>query len=234
MKKQTAITSIFLITLCIGAGTVFAQTSVDTSASLEAETNSGGGLGKGINSMVRSILGETEESAALYSAPTPEPSLMMQMNAAADQSAEARMVPEAATMSMKAGFAADTIIPMSKIELSDYIHDLLIQDSNVQSVDSSDTHVRLTYAVPSKVFRVVRVTMRVTVSATISGKTEVTYPWYAFASSAAVAELKSDVRERVLPLIPSEPFTPDEQRVLIDELHLALAAKFGSSTGGDR
>ena len=233
MKKQTAFISILLVTLLVGAGTVFAQTSAEESAEVSAA--SGGGLGKGINSMVRGILGESENDAARKSAQPSEPSAMMQMNAVSDQGTNLRIAsPQSQTMSMKAAFVADTVIPMSDEELRAYIHDQMTQDSNIQSIDSSDTHVRITYTIPSKVFRVVKFTLRVTASATVSGETEVTYPWYAFAASSAVQELRVHLRENVEPLIPRANFTPDEQRMLIDELHVSLAAQFGAPLGGDR
>ena len=231
MKKQTALTALFLVTLIMGGGTVLAQTAVQADTSTEADINTGGGLGKGINSMVRGILGD-DSSQARSGAPTPEPSLMMQMNATMDT--RAPIAPQAAKMSAKSAPAAITAAAMTDADLGAYVHEQLAQDSNIQSIDTSDTHVRITYAVPSTVFRFVRVTLRVTVGASASGATEVTYPWYAFGSSAMIAELKRDVNENVAPLIPKRTFTPDEQKTLIDGIHVALAAKLGSSTGGDR
>lgn len=230
MKKQTTVTSIFLATLLLGAGTVFAQATVQNSVGIET---SGGGLGKGINSMVRSILGEGEGQAEKKSAPAPEPSLRMQMNAVSDQAMPVSP-PQASTMMMKAEFSEQAVSPMTQAELNAYIRELLLQDSNIQSIDSSDTHVRITYTVPSKVFRVVKVTLRVTASAAVSGETSVTYPWYAFGATAALNDLRADLKSNVEPGIPTESFTTDDQRTLIDALHVSLAAKLGSSTGGDR
>ena len=229
MKKQTIYTVALISGLVLTTGSAFAQVDVSGNAGIEA-----GGLGKGLSNMVRGILGEQEASSgARFSAPA-EPSVMMQMDAAADMNAQAPLAPQAMTMSLKAANAKETIVPMSVDELAAYVHQLILSDSNIQSVDTSDSHVRVTYAVPSKVFRLMKVTLRVTVGAQASGQTEVTYPWYAFATARAASDLKTDMQERIVPLIPAHAFTPDEQRMLIDEIHLMLEARLGSSTGGDR
>ena len=231
MKKQTALTSLFLAALILGGGTVSAQTAAQATTSTQAQVNTGGGLGKGINSMVRGILGD-DSSQAQSGAPAPEPSLMMQMNATMDS--HVRVAPKAAAMSAKSVTDSDAARAMTDTELGAYVHALLLQDSNIQSIDSADSHVRITYAVPSTVLRFVRVTLRMTVEASASGATEVTYPWYAFGSSRTISVLKADVAERVQPLIPKRAFTPIEQKMLIDAIHVSLASKLGSSTGGDR
>lgn len=230
MKKQTAYAAVFLTGLVLMTGSTSAQTNL---SSEPGAGPSSGGLGKGLSNMVRGILGEQESSGPRYSVPA-EPSLMMQMDAAADMGSFGEdMAPQTMMTSMKAANAAETIVPMTNEELSEYVHRLILEDSNIQSIDTADTHVRITYAVPSKVFRMVNVVLRVTVGAQVSGRTEVTYPWYAFATAGAASDLKKDVALKVSPLIPSQPFTPDEQRLLIDAIHGTLAARLGTSTGGD-
>jgi hypothetical protein len=231
MKPRSVIFAIAIAVLPFCAGVVSAQTDTQAGATAEMYVHDGG-LGRGLSNMVKGILGETEAPQARYAAPA-EPSVMMQMTAL-DSNASVTAAPQAATMSLKAANAETTIVPMSDSELSAYVHDLLIADSNIQSIDTSDTHVRVTYAVPSTVFRFVKVVLRVTVSANASGLADVSYPWYSFAASHAATDLRTDVSERVAPLIPGHAFSPDEQRMLIDEIHLTLAARLGSSTGGDR
>lgn len=235
MKKQAVI--LIGLTLALAAySTVSAQILVQADASASAETNSGGGLGKGLNYMVKSILGDTGQSepASAQSAPVPAAAMMMQVNTAAD----ARLAPQPETMSLKSAmtaFNADAAIePVTEESLHAYILELMREDSHIQSVDTSDTHVRVTYAVPAKVLGFVRVVLKITAGAYASGKTDVSYPWYSFAASRAAPELQTRLTEQVEPLISSESFTLEEQQTLIDAIHIALAGEFESSTGGDR
>ncbi len=235
MKKETAILGILLTAVVLfSITTVSAETIVQGEANTQGEINSGGGLGKGLNYMVRSILGESNESVVEMQIPVaPHATLMVEADSALQ--ANTRMAPAPEAMMFKASFASDAAIaPLTEADLHTYISALLSSDSNIQSVDTAETHVRITYAVPAKVFGFVPVTLRVTAGAYISGATEVAYPWYGFTMSRAVAEFKTMLAERIEPVIPTTEFTLEDQKMLIDELHVALAAKFGSSTGGDR
>ena len=232
MKKQTAVTIAILVALLVGAGTVSAQTAVQADASSQTDVTTGGGLGKGIKSMVRGILGD-EPTQTIDNAPAAKPSVMMQINAKSDPNGSVHIAPQSAARAMKSAVRADAA-SMTDAQLSEYIHALILEDSNIQSIDSSDSHVRITYVVPSRVFRFLRITLRVTVGATASGATEVTYPWYAFDSTHTMAELKADVAAHVEQLIPKNAFTPLEQKMLIDQIHVALVSKLGTSTAGDR
>lgn len=228
MNKMSVIPVIAAVSL-MTAGTVFAQATVQSDTRAQLNT---GGLGKGLNTMVRSILGDTESAQAKLASPPAEPSLMMQMNAAADvQSAGS---PQARSMSFEASNADAAVVAMSDGELSAYVRELLLADSNLQSIDTSDTHVRVTYAVPSKVLRFVNVTLRITVSANAAKTTEVVYPWYAGLASNVRTDFKRRAATEIDGLIPNHPFTPDEQRELIDRIHVMLAGEFGPSSGGDR
>ncbi len=238
MKKQTVISIVLLAALAAGTS-VSAQTTVQADASADIESNTGGGLGKGISHMVRNILGDDASTeAATFAAPAaPEASLMMQAQSSGVVNAAPSPAPQAFKATFKsASFAADTVqlAPMTKDDLRAYISGLLESDSNLQSVDTSESHVRVTYAVPAKIFRVVPVIMKVTAGAYASGGTDVSYPWYAFAASHASAAFKASLNTDVAPLIPSGDFSLEDQKTLIDTLHVTLAATFGSSTRGDQ
>lgn len=228
MKKSTVVAGILVLAI---AGFSAMSASAQIQSTTSAELNSGGGLGKGLNYMVRSILGDTQESAASVVAPQAT-TMMMQVNTAADtttappQARSLKAAPEAASLMMASALTEDG--------LHKHIQSLMRVDSNLQSVDTAETHVRLTYAFPVKAFGFVPVMARVTVGAYVSGRTEVSYPWYAFSTKTLSNEFKTRVKEHVVPLIPPQEFTLEAQQTLINEIHVVLAGEFGSSTSGDQ
>ncbi len=231
MKKQRA-TAVFLAMSIVALSA--ASASAQMNASAQGEVNAGGGLGSGLNYMVKNILGES----AAQSAPVAPQTMMMQMNTAVDGAAEADMSapPQARTMSFKAAAANETMMVVALTEegLHEHIQELLRNDDSLQSVDTAETHVRLAYAVPARAFGFVPVMAKITVGAYASGETRVSYPWYAFATKKLSNSFKAKVQERVKPLITSESFTLEQQQMLIDEIHLVLAGEFQSSTGRDQ
>lgn len=152
--------------------------------------------------------------------------MMMQMNTHMDASG-----PEARSASLMSAKVAE---PLTDEALYAYVSSLMDEDSNIQSIDTASTHVRVTYAVPSKVFGLVRVWLKITVGAYASGGTEVSYPWYTFAASKVSSDFRARVNDRIEPMITSESMNPDQQKSIIDEIHAMLAAEFGSSTRGDQ
>lgn len=233
MKKQTAITISILLALLTGAVSVSAQTSAQT----DAQAHVGGGLGTGISHMVQSILGD---SAAVQSTTTVLLKTAAPVQAPTTPRPKAAAVPQAASLAFK--FASTGTLstqPLTTEDLNVYVHQLLHDDSRLQSVDTADTHVRLTYAVPSKIFGVMPVMVRVTVGTYASGGVDVAYPWYAFAAGLS-SDFKARMIDTIQPLHTSASssaavsFSPDQQKTYIDLIHMALATEFKSSTGGDK
>jgi hypothetical protein len=211
MKKETAISifaAILLASLSIAGAS--AQTAVD----LNAQVNTGGGLGKGLNSMVRNILGEEDEQQLI----APQASLMMESNASADMSA-----PAPAARMLKADVSSATMAysqvtaPMTDDDVSQLISALLIQDDRLQSVDASDTHVRMTYRTEGTVLRFIRVQIPVTAEAYISGQTSLSYPWYVRVPGAG--DMRARLDARIGSLINTESITPDNRALLINEMY---------------
>ncbi len=223
MKKQTAITALLAISI-VALSAVSASAQVQAALNAEMQT---GGLGSGLNSMVRNILGEQEAAQANSAAQT----MMMTapLPAALDMSAQSQpQATHARTMSLKAEVAADTLMvaALTEDDLHAYIQSLMEGDVGLLSVDTAETHVRVTYAADAKVFGIVPVMAKITVGAYASGETRVTYPWYAFATKRLSNEFKRSVQERIEPLITSESFTLEQQQILIDEMYLILSSEF--------
>lgn len=225
MKKQTVITGFLAITFAaISITSVSAQTAADVNSTAGATVNSGGGLGTGLNSMVRNILGEDQQMKPV----APQAALMMEANTAADMSAP----PAQARMMMKAESANATAFSMqaprqTNEDVAVMIHTLLKNDGNLQSIDASDTRVRVIYMIRGMLFKFIPVTVPVTGEAYASGKTIVTYPWY-----ASRVGIKSDIRSRfnarIAPQIENTSISPNNRVLLIGEIHTFFTEEFNS------
>ncbi len=221
MKKGTAITALIMVTLIAASGG--AASAQQLSASTSAETSIGG-LGTGLNSMVRSILNDEPKASP---APAAQPAAQMMM---IEADAQTRSGGDSNARNMNAG-TANTAFTMqaaaqTEADVSEFIRSILKNDANVQSVDASDSHVRLTYRTNGTVFRFLKVTIPVTGEVYVSGKTTVTYPWY-----ATMAGLKSDIRTRFterLEFTASESIPPETQIQLISTMHAFFNEEFAS------
>lgn len=231
MKDRKSIAVVLILAIvAFSATTAFADK--DTSIESEGEY---GGLGRGLDRMVRSILGESQESYEAVSpqaAPTPT-SMMMQANPAADMKAAA---PTGRAMTFKAAQTQETIeqVVVTEERLHEHIRTLLRDDSSLQSVDTAETHVRVTYTHPVKIFRFVPVTARITVAAYASGEVEIGYPWYAFATKTLARGFDTRVRAMVEPTVPKGEFSLETQAALVDEIYTLLSETFGASVHGER
>ncbi len=234
MKKQAILPLIIIVSVLGWAGAISAQSTVGAEASASAEADSGGGLGQGLRNMVRGILGD--DDASFVPPAAPEASLMMQANPTLEAPAPTRMMMQAKTTAAE-DMSTMSVEALTAAELSAYTRELMREDNKIQSIETADTHVRITYAQPAKVLKFVSVVMKITVSTYIDGRVEVSYPWYAFAASKHSAELKAAVSNRVQPMTSveaTESFSLETQRALVDAMHVVLATEFSSSTGGDQ
>lgn len=222
MKKSTAITGFLAITLV--ALSVATVSALELGATTETDVRSGG-LGTGLNSMVRSILNESSETLPPQ-APQPAAQTMMM---SAEATADTSFVPNVQTMKaspMNAAFSMETAAQTDD-DVRELIRSLLKNNSNVQSIDASDSHVRLTFRTKASKLRFLKVTMSITGEAYASGGTTVTYPWY-----ATRAGVKSDIRirfdEQIAPLIAGESLTPENRIALISTMHAFFTEEFAS------
>ncbi len=223
MKKSTAITGLLAITfVAFSVGIASAQQqSANTSAEIQA-----GGLGTGINSMVRSILNDGAARPPMPAAQPSAQSMMMSAEAVLDMPVEA----EARSMkaeTMNASFAMEATV-QTEDDVRELIRSLLENDSNLQAIEASDSHVRLTYRVKGSVLKFIKVTMPVTGEAYVSGDTTVLYPWY-----ATRAGVKSDIRtrfdSRLSPHIESGSLSAANRIQLISEMHTFFTEEFASN-----
>lgn len=223
MKKSTAITGLLAITfVAFSVGIASAQQqSANTSAEIQA-----GGLGTGINSMVRSILNDGAAQPPMPAAQPSAQSMMMSAEAVLDMPVEA----EARSMkaeTMNASFAMEATV-QTEDDVRELIRSLLKNDANLQSIDASDSHVRVTYRAKGVLFRLIKVTIPVTAEAYASGETSVSYPWY-----ATHAGVKSDIRtrfdERFAPQIESQTLSPANRIQLMSDMHAFFTEEFASN-----
>jgi hypothetical protein len=217
MNKNSVITGFIAVSLVVFSISTAAAQQLNASTSADVRA---GGLGTGLNSMVRSILGEQSNAPV---APSPAPAaLMMSAEAAADMSQ-----PQERAMKASASNAMISLQAAAQTEedVSALIRSLLQNNADLQSIDASDTHVRLTYRAHGTVLRFLKVSIPVTGEAYISGKTTVSYPWY-----AGMAGLNGDIRarfeERIAPLIQTETLSPETRIQLISEMHAFFTEEF--------
>ena len=225
MKNKAAITGLIAVTLvALSAASVSAQADVRANTSTSAEVRVGG-LGTGLNHMVRTILGDDSSASLLPAAEPAAQTMMMSVEDAADTVA----IPSGRAMKAESSDMMFSLQASAQTEedVRILIRSLLQNDANLQSIDASDTHVRLTYRTHGTVLKFLRVTIPVTGEAYISGKTTVSYPWY-----AGMAGVKSDIRarfeERIAPQIGSEDMSADTQIQLIGEMHQFFTEEFAS------
>ncbi len=222
MKKGSAITGFLTIAfVAFSIVTVSAQ-------QMESTTNTdvrAGGLGTGLNSMVRSIL---NEEATAPQSPTALPAaqtMMMKVDAAADASV-ASYERSMDARAMNTSFSMEAVVHTDE-DVRELIRSLLKNNANMQSIDASDTHVRITYRTKGSVLRFLRVTMPVTAEAYVSGRTTVSYPWY-----ATRAGVKSDIRTRfdarISPQIETGSITASNRIQLINEMHAFFSDEFAT------
>ena len=133
---------------------------------------------------------------------------------------------------MKADATSNAMFSLQAAEQTDddvrqLVRSLLENDTHVHAIDSSDSHVRVTYKTKGKVLRFLKVTIPVTGEAYVSGDTAVTYPWYA--SMAGVrTDIKTRFDARIASQIESESLSPSNRIQLISEMHAFFTEEFAS------
>lgn len=209
------IAGVFVV-LLLSAATAHAQ--VEGGAYAEGEVNTGGGLGDGISHMVRSILGETNENESEDS-----------------RAGDARMqktIDAAPVMMMQADLSATAALSVTTEVSADvpvHLRSLRERDQNIQTIEATETRVRLSYTTDAYIFRLVPVTMRVRAEVSSSGEARISYPWYAFAVRGISADFESHFAARMAPYLDGEPFASEEQIILADEIYAALATEFDAA-----
>ncbi len=223
MRKRTVIAGFFsIIFVAISVTSVSADSAVTASATTSAAVHVGG-LGTGLSHMVQSILGDKSSP----SAPVAAQSAYISNKVNPDFS-----VVHARSMTNKASttIPTDSLVHGSiqtDIDVSEYIGHLLQNDGNLQAIEASDSHVRVTYLKRGIIFKLVQMSVPVIGEAYVSGKTTVTYPWY-----AGMAGIRSDIRSRfdarIAKEINTSSLTPENRIQLIHQMYSFFADEFSS------
>jgi hypothetical protein len=229
---KIAKTIILFVTALFAAGFAYAHET----AQPHTESN----LGTGLSSMVRGILGESDQpedmaeanasfQATMQAKYAPAPaSEVRSMSAVEVQDATMMRIGEGGGMgsAMSATMAFNAIVATEEDALNS-MRSIMESDTRVQSLDVSDGHVRLTFAVRSKILNLIPKTIPITAGVYASGETELSYPWYASMAKHVPKDFNVRIESSLAGFANENGFTPQERIDIMHTMYAAFVTEFG-------
>ncbi len=185
----------------------------------QSGSESGGGLGGGISTMVRGILNDGEESEAdarmmMFSAPTAD--------AVAAPSEGTETAPAAAAVMMKAMAAPAP----TEEDAASFVRATLTSDERIRSIDVSDGHVRVSYNVQGTFLKLFKIPVVVRTEVYASGDVRLIMPWFARMPGSGTGFAR--LQERMSGFVPAETFDPALRIQILTEVHAFLLETYGA------